>query len=199
MHTELLIFGAGGHAKVVLEALRGINKYCKIRLVDQDPNKKYLKLLGDISTEYFNDWEDYPKYCHIAIGDNKTRYKLCKIAEQNNKKLSSIIHNDANVSPSSIINVGAFVAAQALISAETDIGKYTIINHGAVVDHDCKVGSYSHVAPNSTLCGGVSIGMGCLIGAGSTILPNVQIGSNVIVGAGSVVKENIEDNQIIIT
>lgn len=198
MHTELLILGAGGHAKVVIEAIRGFNKLCKIQLVDEDPKKNQLDFFDNLTIECLDNWKSYPNFCHVAIGDNKSRFELSKTAEQNNKIVTSVIHRNALLSSSAIIDEGVFIAAGSIVSAESCIGRGTIINHNTVIDHDCIVGHYSHIAPNSTLCGGVKIGAGCLIGAGSTILPNVEVGDNVTVGAGSVVKQNLKDNQTFI-
>jgi acetyltransferase-like isoleucine patch superfamily enzyme len=66
-----------------------------------------------------------------------------------------------------------------------------IINHGAVVDHDCEVGNFAHIAPNATLGGGVRIGDLALIGAGATILPQTTIGEGAIIGAGAVVVRDV--------
>ena len=80
----------------------------------------------------------------------------------------------------------------------TSIGKHTIINTNATVDHDCQVDDFVHIAPGATLCGGVKIGKGTLIGANATILPNCIIGKNVRVGAGAVVTTDIPDNVLVV-
>ena len=79
----------------------------------------------------------------------------------------------------------------------SSIGKHTIINTNATVDHDCHLGDFVHIAPGATLCGGVKVGNGTLIGANATVLPNCKIGKNVSVGAGAVVTTDLPDNVVV--
>jgi acetyltransferase-like isoleucine patch superfamily enzyme len=77
--------------------------------------------------------------------------------------------------------------AGAIIQTGTKIGKHSIINTGACIDHDCIIGDFVHIAPNCSLAGGVSVGEGTFFGIGSSIIPNKTIGSWTNVGAGSVI------------
>lgn len=73
-----------------------------------------------------------------------------------------------------------------------------IVNHGAVVDHDCVVGEFAHVAPNATLGGGVSVGRLSMVGAGATVLPGTRIGRGCIIGAGAVVRRDVPDGATVV-
>ena len=83
-----------------------------------------------------------------------------------------------------------------LNSFSVTYGVNTIINSGAIVEHDCQIGAHAHIAPRATLCGNVVVGDHTFIGAGATIIEGVTIGSNVTVGAGSVVLRDIPNNVI---
>lgn len=198
MLTELLVIGAGGHAKVVIEAIQAAIPACRIILADQDETKAGTILLGSIPIQLMSDWDDLPHQYHIAIGNNLIRQKFSKDAQQYGNKLYTVIHPAASVSPSSVIGVGTFIAAKTVIGAESHIGENCIVNHGAIVDHDCRIDSFSHIAPNATLGGGVTIGRGCLIGAGAIVLASVKVGNNSVVGAGAVVTCDIPDDQTVI-
>lgn len=197
MPIELLMVGAGGHAKVVIEAVQAVNPACHILLADEDITKEGKKLLGNIPIHYLRNWEKLPDQCHIAIGNNQERERLSIVAHEQGKQPFTIVHPDAFVSLSAVFGSGNFIAAMVVISAEVKISEGCIINHGAIVDHDCYIGAYSHIAPNSTLSGGVKVGKGCLIGTGATLLPMVEIGDHVVIGAGAVVTCNVPDNQIV--
>lgn len=198
MPTEILVIGAGGHSKVVIEATMAQFPTCSIRLADQDILKEGKALLGRFSIEYLRDWSKFSKQCHIAIGNNQRRQELSFVALEHGKKLFTVVYPDACVSPSASLGNGSFVAAKAVIAAETVIGEGCIINHGAIVDHDCHVGPYSHISPGATLVGGVEVGTRCIIGAGATILPSVRVGHHVIVGAGAVITRDVPDYQIVV-
>ncbi len=198
MPTELVIVGAGGHAKVVIEALKVSDHNCRIVSVDEDNSKVGIRLLSDISIQLLADWSQLPSDYHVAIGHNRVRRKMSDAARKFNKQALTIIHPSAQVSPSASLAEGCFIAALSVIAAEAQIDDACIINHGSVIDHDCSIGAYTHVAPNVTLGGGVKLGRECLIGAGATVLPGVKIGHNVVVGAGAVVTRDVADNKTVI-
>lgn len=198
MLTKLMLIGASGHAKVVIEAIQESDNDCIIILTDQDESKYQETLIDNISISKLGDWEQLPEYFHVSIGDNSTRKKLSDIAKRASKIAYTVAHPEASISPSATIGAGSFIAAKAIIGPEAIVGEGCIINHGAIVDHDCRVGAFSHVAPNATLGGAVEVGINCLIGAGSVVLPLVSIGCNVVVGAGAVVNRGIVDEQTVV-
>lgn len=198
MPTEILIIGAGGHSKVVLEALQVSNPEADFMVVDYDKAKTGQLIFGKVPVVLLDKWPQFHKLYHVAIGDNTIRKKYSLEAQKQRKAPITIVHPDASISTTSKISGGCFVAANAVIAAESELGEGCIINHGAVIDHDCKVAHYSHIAPNVTVGGSVIIGERCLIGAGSIILPRVKIGNQVVIGAGAVITCDVPDNQIMV-
>ncbi len=197
MHTKLLfLVGAGGHGKVVLDAIF-LNGFLKdsIRVTDGSDSLRDTMFLGcrvqvpaisnDMSEQLF----------HLAIGNSEARENLFVELKKINATPRTILHPMASISQFSKIYEGVFVAAKAVIAANSVIGQCTIVNHGAIVDHDCVVGNFSHVAPNATLAGGVTIGSHVLIGAGANVLPGITIGDHAIIGAGAVVTENVNSGE----
>ena len=197
MPTELLVIGAGGHAKVVIEAIQENSQARCIILADQDKTKVGQKVLGKLAIQNLNSWAKLPMQCHVAIGDNRIRQQLNIEAMEQGKQPLTVMHTNASVSPSACLGSGSFVAAKVVISAEAKIEEGCIINHGSIVDHDCRIGAYSHIAPNATLGGGVDVGRRCLIGAGAVLLPGIKLGDDVTVGAGSVVVKDISSGEVV--
>jgi len=188
---KILIYGSGGHSKVVLSAIN-TNDYIIEGFFDP------LKREKEIFT-----WPNFGEYDKniipeasvvIAIGDNKARIKISKTISHN---FISVIHNSSIIDNSVSIGEGSMILHGAIIQRDSVIGKHVIINTKASVDHDSIISDYVHIAPNATILGNVKIGRGSLVGASSTVLPGVQIGENVIIGAGSVVVNDIPDNSIV--
>lgn len=198
MPTDLMIVGAGGHAKVVIEALFDGGADFRILAGDQDRHRHGDVLIGRVPVVHLGEWREAPSRIHIAIGDNEIRQTLYREALQSDKELVSIIHPGARVSSYCVIGAGSFVAAAALVAVEAELGVACIVNHAAVVDHDCRIGGFTHIGPNATLGGGVQVGRGCLIGAGATLLAGVRVGDNAVIGAGSVVIADIKDGQTVV-
>ena len=179
------IYGAGGHGKVVWDALQKSSLKCEGFIDDQALNQ-WIDL-PVFATSFLNDIDDIE--LHIAIGNCKTREEIAK--KFKNFKFVSIYHPDAIISSSAKIEVGTFLAAASIIGPDASVGKHTIVNHHAVIDHDCSIGDFCHIAPHASLGGGVKVGHGVLIGAGAIVLPGITIADYVTVGAGSIVTHDI--------
>ena len=95
------------------------------------------------------------------------------------------------------IEDGCQIMAGASICELVRIGRHSIINTNASVDHECKIGSGVHVMPGATICGLVRLGDMVTIGSNATIFPRVEIGEGSIIGAGTVITKNIPANVIV--
>jgi len=179
----MYLFGASGHAKVIIDILH--NQNIEVEAI-YDDNEAVLELLGIPVLHQ----KEIGSPIIISIGNNKIRKRL---AEGLNLEYGTAIHSSAIISPFATIVEGTVVMQGAIIQSCASVGKHCIINTGATVDHDCELEDYVHISPNSTLCGNVFVGEGTHIGAGSVILPGVKIGRWSVIGAGSVVAKDIPD------
>lgn len=192
-NTNIVIYGGGGHCKVVLDILIEEKKYKVNGIYDDNPKTHELfgiRVFEVPSIDFFKN-----KNCIIAIGDNTIRKKIVNQLETN---FVMTIHPNSVVSKFSKIGHGTQVMATAVINPDVNIGHHCIINTGAIIEHDCILGDYVHVSPNATLGGSVKVGERTQIGMGASVLPNLIIGENVIIGAGAVIKENIPDNAVVV-
>ncbi len=184
----LLIVGAGGHAKVVVDAVRKSNgDVLKLYVCDDNAALDGERLMDMQVITPVKRALSNACHFHVAVGNNRLRYKLAENCGQAGLEFRSVIHPQSAIAASASVDAGCFIAAQAVIGPMAELEEGCIVNHGAVVDHDCRIGRFSHIAPNATLGGGVRIGEQVLIGAGVNVLPGVVIGDNCIVGAGAVV------------
>jgi sugar O-acyltransferase (sialic acid O-acetyltransferase NeuD family) len=190
MRTEaILLYGAGGHAKVVLDAL----------LLD-GAKRADIDVADDSAALHGSDFLGAPvrpagecggRRFHVAIGIARAREAVQARLLAEGRQALAVIHPRACVSPLASLGQGVFIAAQAVVAPAARIGDAVIVNHGAIVDHDCMVGAFTHIAPNATLGGNVTIGRRVLIGAGATLLPGVQVGDDCVIGAGAVVTADV--------
>ena len=180
----MILYGASGHAKVIIDTLEAIGM--KIDYVVDD-NASISSLLG---YEVRRDSGHYNSAI-VSIGDGKIRKKI--VSRLDVKEWVKAIHPKATVSPHASIDEGTVVMAGTVINSGVVIGKHCIINTGATVDHDCVIGDYCHIAPGVHVSGGVIIGEGSWIGVGSCVKQGVKIGKWATIGAGSVVVKDIPD------
>lgn len=183
----LLIMGAGGHAKVVADAVLAAGGEVPV-VADENAERAGHVLFGSLVIQPAAQALQVSSEFHVAVGSNAAREAITRRCVDAGLQPRSVMHPGAGVSPFAAVGAGSFIAARAVVGPDATVGEGCIVNHGAVVDHDCRIGDFSHIAPNATLGGGVQIGRRVLIGAGATVLPNVRIGDDCIVGAGAVAR-----------
>ncbi len=196
MATNLFVFGASGHAKVVIDILERMKGVKIAFVVDDAAPARGAKLCGYAvigGRDALLANRRKVKAGIVAIGDNNARAQVAAWLADEGFRTATAVHPAAVVARGAQIGDGATVMAGVVINTDARIGAHSIINTGATVDHDCSIGDYAHVAPGCRLCGGVSVGSGTLLGAGTTVVPGVRIGSNVVIGAGSTVLQDILD------
>ena len=193
MHTDIVIIGAGGHASVVVDALELSMSASNLRIVDADQSKAGSLLLNYV-IQVMPQWDTIsPCRVHVAIGDNIIREKIVHEVVKFGQEMFTVFHPNSTISKYAGFGAGCFIAATSVIGAGAKIGNSVIVNHGAVVDHDCHIGNFSHLAPNTTVGGGVKIGERVLVGAGATVLPGITIDDGIIIGAGAVVTHDLQE------
>ena len=197
---ELIIFGAGGHAAVVLDALMSHPAYhveFVIKGLLDDSNK--LSCLNIPVIGRINDAKklasDKTEFV-IAIGNNAFRRELQdKFSEL---VFATVVHPSAIIASHVELGAGSMVLARAVISPNVKIGRHVIVNTGAIVEHDNVIADFVHVSPQATLCGGVRVQDSTHIGANVTIIPGVCIGANAVVGAGATVISNVMNEDTVV-
>jgi sugar O-acyltransferase (sialic acid O-acetyltransferase NeuD family) len=187
------IIGRGGHAQVVADAVLSVNK-ATLCVFDSDPKRYSSPFLGQYHVAMYAPEDLADKKCHVAIGSHEIREKLTVELSTFGALLVTVEHPESSVSRFAEISSGCFIAARAIVGPGAKLGAGTIINHAAVIDHDCATGIYCHIAPGVVLGGGVTVGDKCLIGAGAIVLPGISIGADVTIGAGAVVTKDVPPN-----
>lgn len=187
----MLVYGAGGHAKVIISILKaGGNEVEAIF----DDNILNISVFGISVTNFYNP-DIFPnEKLVIAIGDNFIRRRL---AAQILHKFGKIIHPSAVLDGTAQMGGGSCMMQNSVVQADSVIGKHVIINTSSSVDHDCHIEDFVHIAPGVVLGGNVTVGENTLIGIGSIVIPGLLIGKNCVISAGSVVTKNIADGMIV--
>lgn len=193
---KLVVIGAGGHAKVAIEAIRAQGRYEPVACVDRTERGAVLgvPIVGD-DGKLAQLRSEGIAAAFIAIGLNRVRQRLGSDAASKGFDLPTIIDPSARISPTCAIGAGTLVMPLAVINAQADISRLAILNTSCVVEHDCRVGEAAHVAPRSAMAGNVRIGERTFLGVGTVVRPEINIGADVMTGAGSVVVSDIPDGE----
>lgn len=187
LNKILLIWGAGGHGKVVFDIARNM-QFEEIIFVDDAPEKAGGTFCG---CPVINGGAEFHCFAMksfvVAVGENAVRARCFQRALGWGLLPVVLVHSAAVVAASASIGRGTVVMPGAIVNAGAAISEDCIINSGAVVEHDCMIDAHVHISPRVALGGGVSIGRLAHVGIGAVVLPGARIGEESVVGAGAVV------------
>ncbi|NEO21423.1 acetyltransferase [Moorena sp. SIO4A5] len=193
---KIIVWGASGHALVVIDALAQQTNYSIVGLID-DINPQLhgsyfhgLPILG--GREQVTILKEQGINCaFVAIGNNQARIRESNYLRSLSFDLLTAIHPRAIIAPDVNIGSGTVICAGAVVTPAAQIGQDVIINTSASVDHECIVEDGVHIGPGVHIGGRATIKHGAWIGIGAVVSDRITIGMNTIVGAGSVVVRDI--------
>lgn len=178
---RIVILGASGHARVILDIISACGNVVEAFL---DDDTSIAGVSGPISEyERYSDCEFI-----IGIGNTAVREKLSKIPV----KWYTAIHPTAVISSEAFIGEGTVIMPNAVVNAGAVVGKHAIINTGAIVEHDNVIEDFVHISVGAKLGGTVTVGRATWIGIGATVSNNIKICSGCVIGAGAVVVRDIK-------
>jgi len=195
---EIIVFGNGEHAKVVIDCIECEDKYIIKAVVSE---QETLMKANFHQYEWFNfsKLESIGiKIGIIAIGDNFTRKMMVnKITEIiPDFQFITTIHPSATISKSATVGNGTTIFAGAIVNPFCKIGNHCTINTASSIDHDSVMNDFSSIAPGVHTGGVVTIGKFSAISIGASIIHGISIGDNCVIGAGSTVIDNIPGNSV---
>lgn len=192
----VIVLGAGGHAKVLIDMLR-LQGQEILGVTDADAGKhggSYTgcRVIGGDDAVLQHD----PARIRLVNGIGSTgqphvRRRLFDEFKRRGYVFQNVTHPSAVIAADTVLEEGAQVMAGAVIQPGSRVGMNTIINTSASVDHDCTIGAHVHLAPGVTLSGNVRVGDGAHIGTGACVIQGVTVGENCIIGAGAAVLADI--------
>ncbi len=197
---RIVVIGAGGHSKVVIDAIQAAKTYDIAGVLSKGGETSILGVPVIGNDDLLNSLVNQGiQGAFVAIGDNKIRRKLFADVLASGLTPVNVIHPSAVIAPSVKLGRGVAVFANAVINVDSLIGYNVILNTGATIDHDALIGANVHIAPGCHLAGNVTIGDGTFLGIGTCVIPNIIIGENVITGAGTTIYRNVTDGSKIVS
>lgn len=190
-HEPFLIYGAGGHGAVAIDA--ALSCGCRPDAV-LDDDERIVNCLG-FEVRHPGRGSILPEAFRflVAIGDNAARVRVFADLTRRGGVPNTVIHARAVLAPHAQAAGGTLICAGAVVNPRARIGFNCIVNTAASVDHDCEIEDHVHLCPGVRLGGGVRVGESALLGLGTVVLPMVRIGRNTVVGAGSVVLRDLPE------
>jgi len=194
---DLVIIGAGGHARAVAWLVEEINQerdsWNLIGFIDEDATRKGLVMNGYPilgSFEHLNG-AITKAYAVCAVANPQLKKKLIGKGLQAGYKFVNLIHPNVRMSKHISMEEGNMICAGNIIGVNVSLGNHIIINFNCTIGHDSVIADLCTLAPAVNVAGNVAIGQGCDIGIDSTIIQGVAIGEWTVLGAGAVATKDL--------
>ncbi len=199
----ILVYGAGGHGKSLIELIRASGKYSIAGVID-DRKPLNTEVMG---VPVIGRSQDLPSLFQKGfrrmvnavggIGDISQRIAVFERGRSSGFVFPMVIHPTAFVEQSATLSEGVQVFPHAYLGSDAKVGYGVILNTGAIVSHDCQLGDYVNLSPGAILAGEVEVGEATLIGMGVTVNLRVKIGAHCRIGNGATVKQDVPDHTIV--
>ena len=190
---NLILIGSGGHAGVVIDAVRKKHSFEIEGLLDETLNVSEWRHGHPILDPITIMLNPGAYWFFVAIGDNALRERFSKTKGMT---MVNVMHPNSYQADSQLCD-GSFFAINSVVGQGSLVGNFTIVNTGAILDHDSELGDYSHLCPGAVTGGHVKIGKRTTIGLGAMIRDRVTIGDDCFIGMGSVVVKDVPDNTVV--
>lgn len=199
----LVIYGAGGHGKTLLELVRAQGLFNVVGFIDDKLPQGAMVLGAPVLGGESALGGLYQSGIRLAInavggiGNLEARLKIFELLAGEGFACPTVVHPRAFIEPSAKLAAGVQVFALAYVGSESRVGYGTIINTGAIVSHDCLIGNYVNLSPGAILAGAVQVGDQSLVGMGATINLEVKIGANCRIGNGATIKADVPSGTVV--
>ncbi len=202
MTLPIIVIGGGGHAGVVIDALR-LNKAEILgilgpRLAAEQEQAHGVPLLGD--DESLSNHPAGTVMLVNGIGSARSTQLRASIFQRFKAlgyDFTKVVHPATTLAADVVLDEGVQVMAGAVVQTGARIGANVLINTCASVDHDCSIGHNVHIAPGVRLSGSVVVEEDVHIGTGATVIQSITIGRATLVGAGTVVTHDLPPNSVV--
>ena len=201
MKKKLIVLGDGGHARAVVDVALATGEFEIKAVVGLDAvNEKNWSKHGItwVHDSNLDDLAESETFAIVGLGqirDPEPRVRAYARLADLGVVMATLISPHAYVSKSADIGRGSVIMHGAVVNAHARIGENTIINSMALVEHDAFVGSHTHISTGSIVNGESRVGEKTFIGSGALLKQGISIGSNCFIPMGSCVAADVSDGE----
>jgi sugar O-acyltransferase (sialic acid O-acetyltransferase NeuD family) len=192
MTDSIVILGAGGFGREVLDVIEAVNSVQPTWnflgfLDDGSPDEGVLTrrgtkllgptdMLGEIDAQFV-----------IGIGSGSARARLDVLAASVGRKSATLVHPSATFGSDIEVGEGSIICAHVSLTTHIRVGRHVHINLSCTVGHDSVLEDYVTLFPGVSISGNVIVKEQTTVGSRTVVLPGLEVGARAVVGAGAVV------------
>jgi len=199
---QVLFWGATVKARIAERMLMNAVGEFDLTLFDPTLSKPAYETAGEFIHSVESLAARIPQITHflVCVGGTRgmDRFTISSFLRECGLAALSLRHPTAYVDGTAEVGAGIQAMPMAVVHTCAQVGDFTILNTGSIIEHDCQIGNGVHVMPGATLAGSVWVDDFASIGSNATLLPGLRVGKGAIVGAGAVVTRNVPDFAVMV-
>jgi len=196
MTDPIIILGAGGFGREVLDVIEAVNSVQPTWrflgfLDDGDPDEGLLMrrgtrllgptdMLGEIDAQFV-----------IGIGSGPARARLDVLAASLGRRSATLVHPSATFGSDVEVGEGSVICAHVSFTTHIRVGRHVHINLSCTVGHDAVLEDYVTLFPGVSISGNVIVKEQTTVGSRAVVLPGLEVGAGSMIGAGAVVVRSV--------
>ncbi len=203
MH-DLVIIGAGGSSRDIIELVEDINRasprWRLVGLVDDDPEKLGHMICDVPVIGTLADAPGLNAHLIIGVASSRNRYARQQIADRlgvEPSRFPTLVHPTAAVSSRARIGHGSVLLHHVVVGPQATLGQHVLVCAATTIGHDASIGDCVSMAPHVGVSGGVTIGTCAYVGSGARFREGVRAGEGSLIGIGSVVLSDVEPGRTV--
>ncbi|TFB66756.1 acetyltransferase [Cryobacterium sp. Hz7] len=208
MSTPLVVVGAGGFGREVLDIVDALNRAAEtvvfeiIGVLDANPSAENLGRLSARSVRYLGTesaWRETGSRAQylIGVGNPAARQEIDKAFTALGLTAATVVHPAATTGSSFTVGQGSVLCGGVQVSTNVTLGRHVHLNPNSIIGHDSVLNDFVSINPSATISGDVRIGPRSLVGAGAVVLQGLCIGADTVVGASACVTRGVGDRSVV--
>lgn len=200
---DIVIVGASGFGREVLEMINSINKvqptWNVLGFIDDNLNALDgfdvgYRVLSSIRDCRPTDKEQYV----LAIAAPTTKEKVVPQLKEKGARFATIIAPGVTIGERTMLGEGVVAFGQVGISVDCRIGNFVFFNALDGIGHDTVIGDYCTFGPKVCISGATKIGKCVNVGALASTYPGIEVGDYATIGMNSAAIRRVKANSTVI-
>ena len=193
--NRLLLFAASGLAREVLAAERRLQRFTRVRVLDDDESRWGDELDGEPIVGGLALAQEYDDHnILICAGHGRARRdivdRLAALGVDPERYLtfvdpSVVVPDDCSVGRGSIVLAGT------VLTTSVRVGEHVVVMPNVTLTHDDSVEDFATICAGVSLGGSVRIGEAAYVGMNASVREGVSVGAGATLGMGAVLLENL--------
>ena len=203
MSQAVVVVGAGGHGREVLDVLDACNvarpgTYDLLGVLDDGPTELNLSRLKARDVRHLGGVEDW-----LTAGEHRDVRYVVGIGTAGARRAVDALMTAGELEPATVVHPastrgfdvrlapGCVVLAGAVLATNIGLGRHTHLHRCATVGHDSELGDYVTVNPSASVSGDCVVEDDVMIGVGAAVLQGLRVGRGSVVGGCACVVRDV--------